>query len=65
MLNVFAAQMEAARIEASANAAILSEAQAELSACKVDLFAVLEEARSKGLGVRPDCGFSWTWSGPT
>ncbi|MCF2533657.1 hypothetical protein [Yinghuangia soli] len=60
MLNVFADQMEAARIEAAANAAILREALQLISDAKLELTRIANEAHSQGLTLAADGRLTWT-----
>ncbi|WP_436774088.1 alpha/beta hydrolase [Yinghuangia sp. YIM S09857] len=58
-LNMFADQLEAARVEAAANASILRAAHTGLASCKADLMVVYGEAHAKGFTVKPDGGVGW------
>ncbi|MEU8134899.1 hypothetical protein [Streptodolium elevatio] len=60
MLRVFAAQLEAARIEAAANAAILREAQTVLAECKLGMITALRDVQANGLTLKPDGSLSWS-----
>lgn len=60
MLRVFADQLEAARIEAAANASILREAQTVLAECKLGMIMALRDTQANGFTLKPDGGLSWS-----